>query len=59
MFSFLNSTLKQSTAIYILILLFLHISSPSIFNNNLSQLSWLMVIIAILSYFLSLFIFKK
>ena len=59
MFSFLNSTLKQSGAIYILILLFLHISSPSIFNNNLSQLSWLMVIIAILSYFLSKFIFKK
>jgi len=58
MFSFLDSTLKQSTAIYIIILLFIHFTIPYIFNNNLSQLSWLMVILAILSYFLSKFIFK-
>ena len=59
MFSFLNSTLKQSIAIYILILLSIQVMSPSIFNNNISHLSWLMVIISILSYFLSLFLFKK
>lgn len=57
MFSFLNSSFRKSIFIYLMLLLFINIFIPNLLEKNISQLAWLLVILAIISYFLNKIIF--
>jgi len=57
MFSFLNSSFRKSIFIYLMLLFFINIFIPNIVDKNISQLAWLLIILAILSFLLNKIIF--